>query len=178
MEEHEVPHPMLKSAVLLVQYRGKDLVRTGLVYATPDRPARQVLNSLRDVIGRTPPPLILLGDSNKDALRRPDIREQVPEWGYTTYPTRWTWTWRGSCAHAQERSMLDFVMAPTEVAVGQVQVLGHIPVRTDHRMVVADIRVPGTFREAPLGVQPRPALTRHQQITPEQWQPFRAEHDQ
>ena len=73
--------------------------------------------------------------------------------------------------------MLDFVMAPAKVTVGQVQVLGHIPVRTDHRMVVADIRVPGTFREAPLGVQPRPALTRHQQITPEQWQQFRAEHD-
>ena len=67
--------------------------------------------------------------------------------------------------------MLDFVMAPAEVTVGQVQVLGHIPVRTDHRMVVADIRVQGTFSEAPLGVQPRPALTRHQQITPEQWQP-------
>ena len=164
--------------VLLVQYWGKDLVRIGVVYATPDRPARQVLDGLREVISSTPPPLILLGDYNKDALRRPDFRDQVPTWGYTTHPTRWTWTWRGAGAHAQERSMLDFVMTPAGVAVGHVQVLGHIPVRTDHRMVVADIRVPGTFREAPLGAQPRPAQTRHQQIAPEQWQKFRTEHDQ
>ena len=46
--------------VLLVQYRGKDLVRIGVVYATPDRQARQVLDGLRDMISRTPPPLILL----------------------------------------------------------------------------------------------------------------------
>ena len=48
--------------VLLVQYRGKDLVRIGVVYATPDRPARQVLDGLREVISRTVPPLIPLGD--------------------------------------------------------------------------------------------------------------------
>ena len=69
-------------------------------------------------------------------------------------------------------------MTPAGVEVGHVQVLGHIPVRTDHRMVVAEIRVPGAFREAPLGAQPRPAQTRHQQIAPEQWQQFRTEHDQ
>ena len=148
-----------------------------MVYATPDRPARQVLEGLNDVIRRTPPPLILLGDFNKDALSRPHFRDQVPTWGYATYPTRWAWTWRGAGAHAQERSMLDFVMAPADVVVGHVQVLGHIPVRTDHRMVVADIRLPGAFREAPPGVQPHPALTRHQQVTLEQWQRFREEHD-
>ena len=164
--------------VLLIQYQGKDLCRMGVVYATPDRPARQVLEGLKDVIRRTPPPLILLGDFNKDALSRPDLRDQVPTWGYATYPTRWAWAWRGAGAHAQERSMLDFVMAPADVVVGHVQVLGHIPVRTDHQMVVADIRVPGAFREALLGVQPRQALTRHQQVTPEQWQRFREEHDQ
>ena len=128
--------------VLLVQCQGKDLVRIGVVYATPDRQARQVFDGLRDVINTTPPPLILLGDYNKDALRQPDFRDQVPTWGYATHPTRWTWTWRGAGAHAQERSMLDFVMTPAGVEVGHVQVLGHIPVRIDHRMVVAEIRVP------------------------------------
>ena len=57
--------------VLLVQYQGKDLVRIGVVYATPDRQARQVLDGRRDVTSRTPPHLILLGDYNKDGRPAP-----------------------------------------------------------------------------------------------------------
>ena len=74
--------------VLLIRYWGKDFVRLGVVYATLGRPARQVLDGLRDVISRTPPPLILLGDYNKDALRRLDFRDQVPAWvtGANTLP--------------------------------------------------------------------------------------------
>ena len=128
-----------------------------MVYATPDRPEREVPDGLQDVVQRHPGPLVLLGDFNKDALRRPAYQDKLRTWGYTAYPTGWTWTWRGAGAHAHERSMIDFIQAPSDLQVAQVQVLGRIPVRTDHRMVVAEVQIKGTYRMAPMGAQPRPA---------------------
>ena len=57
--------------IVTVRYRKKDLIGVGVVYATTDRPEREVLNALQDVVQQHPGPLELLGDLNKDALRRP-----------------------------------------------------------------------------------------------------------
>ena len=57
--------------VLTVRYREKDLVRVGVVYATPDKPEREGLDGLQGVLQWYPEPLVLLGDFNKDALQRP-----------------------------------------------------------------------------------------------------------
>ena len=56
--------------ILTVRYREKDLIRVGVVYATPDTPQREDLDGLQDVVQQHPGPLVLLGDFNKDALRR------------------------------------------------------------------------------------------------------------
>ena len=163
--------------VVTVRYREKYLVRIGVVYATPDRPEGEVLDGLQDVVQRYPGPLVLVGDFDKDTLRCPMYQHRLRTWGYTAYPTGWTWTWRGAGAHAHERSMIDFILAPTDMQIAQVQVLGRIPVRTDHRIVVAEVQIKGTHRMAPMGAQPRPARTRHQHVTAEQWQRFRKEHN-
>ena len=116
------------------------------MYATPNRPQREVLDGH---LG----PLVLLSDFNKDALRRPAYQDRLRKWGYRAYPTGWTWTWsigwtwtgRGAGAHAHERSMIDCIMALSDMQVAQVQVLGCIPVRMDHRMVPAEVQIQGTY---------------------------------
>ena len=150
--------------VLTVGYRKKDLIRVVVVYATPDRPEREVLDGLQDVVHRYPGPLVLLGDFSKDAHRRPMYQDRLRMWGYTAYPTGWTWTRRGAGAHAHERSMIHFILAPSDMQVAQVQVLGRIPVRTDHRMVLAEVQIKGTYRMAPMGATtagPNVTLERH-----------------
>ena len=97
--------------VLTVRYGEKDFIPVGVVYATPDRPERELPDGLQDVVQRYPGPLVLLGDFNKDALRRPTYQEMLKTWKYTAYPTGWTLTWRGAGAHAHERSMIDFILA-------------------------------------------------------------------
>ena len=47
--------------------------------------------------------------------------------------------------------MIDFIVTPSDMQVAQVQVLGRIPVRTDHCMVLAEVQIKGTYRMAPLG---------------------------
>ena len=144
-----------------MRYLEKDLIRVGVVYATPERPEREVLDGLHDVVQQHPRPLVLLGVFNKDALRRPVYQDRLRMWGHTAYPTGWTWTWRGARAHAHERSMIDFILAPSDMQIAQVQDLGRIPVRTDHRMVLAGVQIKGTYRMAPTGAEPRPAQMRH-----------------
>ena len=73
---------------LLLQFRGKDLIRRGVVLATPKRPIQQVLEGVWDLVSRSPRPLVLLRDFNKGALRHPDYKDILPEWGHTTYPTK------------------------------------------------------------------------------------------
>ena len=143
--------------LLTVRYHEKDLIRVEVVHATPDRPEREVLDGLQDVVQRHPGPLVLLGDFNKDAPRLPANQDRLRTWGYTAYPKGWTWTWRGAGAHAHERSMIDFILIPNDMPVTHVQVLGRIPVRTDHRMVLAEVQIQGTYRVAPMGAQPHPA---------------------
>ena len=92
------------------------------------------------MVQRHPGPLILLGDFNKDVLQRPAYQDRLRAWGYTAYPTGWTWKWRGAGAHTHERSMIDFIMILRDMLVTQVQVLGRIPVRTDHCMVLAEVQ--------------------------------------
>ena len=53
--------------------------------------------------------------------------------------------------------MIDFILALSDMQVAQVQVLRHIPVRTDHRMVPAEVQIKGTYRAAPMGAQLHPA---------------------
>ena len=130
--------------VLTVRYRENNLIRVGVVYDTPHRPEREVLDGLQDIVQRHPGPMVLLGNFNKDALRRPAYQSRLRTWGYTAYPTGWTWTWRGAGAHAHERSMIDFILAMSDMKVAKVQVLGRIPVRTDHRMVPAEVHIKGT----------------------------------
>ena len=126
--------------VLTVRYREKDLIRVGVVYATANKPGREVLDVLCDVVQRYPGPLVLLGDFNKEALRRPTYQDRLRTWGYTAYPNGWMWTWRGAGAHAHDRSMIGFILAPSDMHVAQVQVLGRIPVQTDNRMVLAEVQ--------------------------------------
>ena len=46
---------------------------------------------------------------------------------------------------ARPRPMIDFVLAPTDMQVAQVQVLGRIAVQTDHRMVLAEVQIKSTY---------------------------------
>ena len=66
-------------------------------------------------------PLILLGDFNKDALRRLAFQDRLRVCGYKGYPSRWAWTLRGVGAHALERCMTDFIIIPHGIPVMQVQ---------------------------------------------------------
>ena len=168
------PMPSVPPKVLTVRYRKKDLIRVGVVYATSDRPEREVLDGLQDVVQRYPGHVVLLGDVNKDALRRPVYQNRLRTWGYTAYPTGWTWNWRGAWAHTHETSMIRFIPAPSDMHVAQVQVLRRMPVWTDHRMVLAEVQIKGTYR---MGAQIRPAQTRHQNVMVGQWQQLRGEHD-
>ena len=120
---------------------------------------------------------MLLGDFDKDALQRPRYQNWLRMRGYTAYPGAWTWRWRGAGAHAHERFMIDFILAPSDMEAAEVLVLRPIPVRTDHRMVLAEVQINGTYRMALMGAQPRPDKIRHQKVTAEQWQEFREEHD-
>ena len=72
---------------------------------------------------------------------------------------------------------LDFIVASSDMQVAQVQVLGRIPMRRDHRMVLAEVHIKGTYRMAPMGAEQCPAQTRHRNVTAEHWQQFRQEHD-
>ena len=130
---------------LTVRYREKDLIRVGVVYTTPNSPEIEVLDGDQDEVQRYHEPLVLLGDFNKDALRRPTYQDTLRMWAYTSYPTGWTWMWRGAGVHAHERSMIDFILAPSDMRVAQVQVLGRIPVRTEHRMVLGEVQIKGTY---------------------------------
>ena len=156
--------------VVTVRYREKDLIQVEMLYATPDRPEREVLDGLQVVVQRHPGPPVFLGDFNKDAMRHLTYQDRPRTSGSTAYPTSWTWTSRGARARARERSMIDFILAPSDMQVALVQVLGSIPVRRDHRMVVAEVRLKGTYRMAPMRHQPRPAQTRHPNVTTGQWQ--------
>ena len=126
--------------VSTVQYRGKDMVHVGVVYTTPHKPKQEVLDGLQDLIHSFPAALLLLGNLNKDTMHRRAYQESLKIWGYSAYPSKWTWTRRGAGVHAHERSMVDFIMVPQDIQVSWVQVLGHIPVRTNHRMVVVEVR--------------------------------------
>ena len=108
--------------VVTVRYREKDLMQVGMVYATlTDQREREVLDGLQDVVQRHPGPLVLLGGFNKDVLRRPAYQDRLRTWGCTAYPTGWTWSWRGAGARGHERSMRDFIMAPSDMQVARVQ---------------------------------------------------------
>ena len=54
-----------------------------------------------------------------------------------------------------QRSMLDFILAPADVQVEPSQVVGNILVRTDHRLLVATVRLPSGGSGAPIGVMRR-----------------------
>ena len=58
-----------------------------------------------------PRPLVLLGDFNKDTLRRPAYQVRLKSWGYTAYSTGWMWAWRGARAHTHN---VPFVNRPFE----------------------------------------------------------------
>ena len=105
--------------------------------------------------------MVLLGDFNKDTLWRAAYQVRPRTWGYTAYPTGWTWMWRGAGTHAHKRCMIDFILAPSDMQVAQVQVLGRILVQTDHCMVLAELHIKGTYRMAVMGAQLRPAQPRH-----------------
>ena len=108
--------------VLTVRYYEKDLIRVGVVYAALDKLETKVLDGLHDVVQRHPGSPVLLGNFNKDAVRRSAYHERLRTWVYT-YPTGWTWTRRGAGAHAHKRSMIEFILAPSDMQVAQVQVV-------------------------------------------------------
>ena len=56
---------------------------------------------------------------------------------------------------------MDFILAPRDMQVARVQVLGRILVRTDHRMVLVEVQINGTYRMAPMGAHVQPAHRRH-----------------
>ena len=103
--------------------------------------------------------------STRTRCGSPAYQDRLRTWGYTAYPTGWMWTWRGAGAHTHERSMIDFIMAPNDMRVARCMVLGCIPVRTDHRMVFAEVQIQGTYQVAPMGAQPHPAQKRHRAVT-------------
>ena len=78
--------------VLAVRCREKDLIPVGVVYATPNRAEREVVDGVQHVVQRHSGPLVLLGDFNKNALRRPAYQNRLRTWGHMAYPTGWTWT--------------------------------------------------------------------------------------
>ena len=99
--------------------------------------------------------LVFVGDLNFDVLTHTPTRDRIRAWGYQIFPTTWTWTWQGAGANATQRSMLDFILALAGVKVESFQVVGNMPVRTDHRLLVATLRLLGGGSGAPMGVLPR-----------------------
>ena len=53
--------------------------------------------------------------------------------------------------HSNERSMIDFVLVPGAIQVARTQVIGHMPIRTDHRLIIAEMRIPGKQERHPIG---------------------------
>ena len=62
-------------------------------------------------------PMVLAWDFNRDAIKNRPFREAPAGWGHQAYPQQWTWTWRGQGMHSQERSMIDFILAPDKIQV-------------------------------------------------------------
>ena len=71
--------------------------------------------------------------------------------------------------------MIDFVLAPKGLPVRECRLVGRMPVRTDHRLVVVEISVGGGGGW--LGVLPRPAHVAQRQVPEHQWERFARDHE-
>ena len=96
-----------------------------------------------------------MGDFNKDALLDPQLTRVIAEWGCGVQPPRSAWTWRGAGSCAGQQSMIDFVLVPQGFPVRECRLVGCMPVRSDHRLVVVEIFLRGGGCPALLGVLPR-----------------------
>ena len=119
-------------------------------------------------------PLVFVGDMNFDVLTHTPTRDRIRSWGYQIFPTAWTWTWQGAGANSSQRSMLDFLLAPAGVKVESFRVVGNMPVRTDHRLLVATLSLPGGGSGAPMGVMPR--IINESNVDPKRIALFAAKH--
>ena len=138
--------------VVVVQSGEVDRLHLVLVYARPGAAGLAVYHRWTDIVTSSALPVVVMGDFNKDAVREPQL-SRVKEWGYQVHPPRWAWTWRGTGAHAGQNSMIDFVLVPHRLPVRECRLVGHMPVRTDHRLVVVEVSLRGA-RPARLGVLP------------------------
>ena len=98
-------------------------------YLWPPRGAR---HQWTDSVASSAPPVVVMGDFNKDAIRDPQLNRVVEEWGYRVQPPRWAWTWRGAGAHAGQHSMIDFVLVLEGLPMRECRLVGRMLVRTDH----------------------------------------------
>ena len=112
---------------------------------------------------------------NKDTLRDPQLSRVIKEWGFQVQPPRWAWTWQGTGAHAGQHSMIDFMLVPDGLPERECRLVGRMPVRTDHRLVVVEVSL-GT-RPARLAVLPWPAQVAHRQVPEHQWEWFARDHE-
>ena len=114
-----------------------------LVYARRGAAGPGVYCRWTNIVTSSALPVVVMGDFNKDTLRDPQLSRVMKEWRYQVQPPRWAWTWRGAGAHAGQHSMIDFVLVPDGLPVSECQLVGRMPVCTDHRLVVVEVSLGG-----------------------------------
>ena len=119
-------------------------------------------------------PLLFVGDLNFHVLTHTLTRDRIRAWGYRILRAKWTWTWQGAGANASQRSTVDSLLTPAAVQEESFQVVGNMPVRTDHRLAVASLRLPGEGSGAPMGVMPR--IINKSNVNPERVAVFATRH--
>ena len=72
--------------------------------------------------------------------------------------------------------MIDFVLVPETIQVMRIQVIGHMPIRTDHRMIIAELQVPRKQEVHPIGLLPRPASVKLKVNEEKRWATFTKAH--
>ena len=148
--------PQIPSSWWWCNQREVHCLKLVLVYARPGAAGPAVFHRWTDIVASSAVPVVVMGDFNKDTLRDPQLSRVVEEWGYRVHPPRWAWVWHGAGAHARQHSMIDFVLVPERLPLRERRLVGCMPVRTDHRLVVVEIARQGGGG-ARLGVLPRNA---------------------
>ena len=131
--------------VMVVQSGEVDRLKLALVYALPGAAGPAKYRRWTDIIALSALPVVVMGGFNKDALRDLRMSRLVEDWGYAFQPPRWVSTWRWAGAHVGHHLMIDFMMVLEGLSVRDCPLVGHMPVRTDHRLLVVEIS-PGGAR--------------------------------
>ena len=162
--------------VVVVQPGEVDCLRLVLVNAWPGAADPTLYRRWTDIITSSALPVVVMGDFNNDALQDPQLSRVIKEWWYQVQPPRWAWTRRGGGAHAGQHSMIDFVLVLDGMPVRECRLVGRMPVRTDHRLVVVEVSL-GEGSPGAVGVLPRPAQIAHRQVPEHQWERFARDHE-